>query len=182
MAVYDFRGRQVLGYDYDWIDLGSAAYSDKGFLIMSKNEKFGIIDTSGNIVTPFIYRYIFSIRDGYYLGEKKKSSVILDPNGKIVWLENSTEDSIFNAKCDSVSDKSFETELKMPVLFNEIIGNETKIGFIKSNGDTLLTILNGTSLGFDNSLAWVDEVLDKNTKAKRDLGYIDIYGTEYWED
>jgi hypothetical protein len=183
MGVYDFRGRQVLGYDYDMTDYGPDVYSDKGQFILCKKDKYGIVDTSGNVITPFAYRYITPLRDGYYFGEKKKQSVILDPNGKIAWLANSVQDSIFKAKGDSIFYKSLERRNGRSALFKEKTGNEAKIGLLKSNGDTLIKAKYDLSWGFDAfGLALMIEIIDKNTKAMRDLGYIDRYGTEYWED
>jgi hypothetical protein len=187
MAVYDFRGRQVLGFDYDLMDIGGNPNSEKGQFILIKNGKFGIVDTSGKVLTPFIYQYIAYRGCGYYRAQTKNSGCFLDENGKKVWgkFEYYIADSLFHTICPNKWTNPIRTQpndFDPPVWFKEETANGSIVGIRKFNGDTIVSILNGFSYGFKDGLAWIEETLDKNTKASRDLGYIDFYGTKYWED
>ena len=199
IAVYDWLGRQILGFNYLWYDFDPRGINtDSGkFILENRRKEFGVIDTSGKIIVPFIYGFIRDAGCGYYVAEKGKMSYAMDSNGNVIYTTKGgiTPHRIFfrmagfdegtiSPQVDSCVRCLLSRKIIYPLPMDTLIDGIYMFGFRDEKGKIVIPPKYDFVDTFDKTgLAQIYK--SKNPHIKSNdifLGYMDIHGTEYWED
>jgi len=189
-GIFNWQGKLVTECGKNYFIYGWDGNADSSrFINEGRHRHFGVIDTSGRIVIPFRYDKVVTISCGRYLVTRKDSVFIFDLNGNVLQRSrcDSKNDGVFHYYCD-VPDSVYE---------NNCYGNENRLPYRKrfekdgycgekdKDGKLVVPLRYAYILDYDqNGLALVIGYKEMpNGKKKKDynLGYIDIYGTEYWQ-
>lgn len=170
--VYQDPESQLYGYNINGLNWIPAIYYkakpfNYGYAWVRKKERWGVIDIKNNRVTNFDYTSIESLNDKYYVGEKRKKSVLLDFKGCILGsYEGYDFIQPFSEELFLVADKHINRDHygnlaikpkwgivnssgleKQPCIFTSIekkgveciiVRYEDKIGYIDNKGNTLI--------------------------------------------
>lgn len=199
-----FKLKQILPLDYDSIDIGS------DYIIVSKNNKYGMVDTLGKSVFPVEYDKIAAWYSGYYELEKKDEKTFfvhppqrdrltysdyrsfdLYKNGyKVVSLDGC--DVYLNPIGENTLGKSFHTARP----FSEGVSMVTNFDLSRQCIDTLGNVLfdvpegvcvgdfqrNGFAVCFNDSTTHLKGLINKKGKIIIKPLYNDIYlAWDYFE-
>jgi hypothetical protein len=156
--IYDAFGVHVS--DYELIDYKNRQCSRESFIgdviNVLYNEKFGLIDSKGNIILECNYKYVTGFSKDTFILKSENGYSVIDKKGKNI------SGCVFDFINELTDDFAFVTN--------------SKSGFINKNGEIVIDLIydyDGNS-SFINGLARVSK---NNCK-----GYINKKGVEYWED
>ncbi|MDD5360967.1 MAG: WG repeat-containing protein [Ignavibacteria bacterium] len=137
----------------------------EGYACIQINEKWGMINQNGKLVIPLIYDDIYPFYEDRAGVELSQHWGFIDKSGKeIIPL-------IYNINLFPNRDLAFKNGIV-------ILGYNLKWGVLDKLGNIVISIKYNYICEFENGLALVR--VDHEKKSL--FGYIDIYGTEYWED
>ena len=153
------------------------------YKIRNNQTKYGVIDTNGITIVPFIYDYIFNSYDGYLFATKDKKGYKLDNTSKTLPLGNYEIHQKFSNNLIAASSANkwgfwdIKGNIKIPLQYDlvsdfykgiAVVYQQEKCGIIDTNGKILVPII------YDGL-----EILDSTyIKAKKDcmFGIINSLG------
>lgn len=171
-GVFDSLGRIVVPFIYRNRGDFPESMGDSGQFAMCRNGKWGVVDTAGKIVIPFSYYWVTSTDCGKWEARTDYfTSMYFDTKG------NYLGDTL---KCQSVLKDWSYHQLKNGM--QSFVGDDKLIGFRNTSGRIIYEAQFLTAYDFEpNGLAFVGfRTGDCETCFGK--GYIDSYGTKYWEE
>ncbi|MFA5404029.1 MAG: WG repeat-containing protein, partial [Ignavibacteria bacterium] len=189
----NFEGNEIIKPKYE-----NVSFFFNGLARVKLNNMYGFIDQSGKIVIPIIYEKATFFPGDYAWVKLNNKNGFIDRNGKAltsfiydytIWGNNGGCGIIF------VVDTSYERPSDLDDLpcgniskshysdfFNEgysKINRDGKYGFINTKGKEVIPPKYNYVSNFHHGLA---KVKYYKSEYHSEYGYIDINGTEYWED
>jgi hypothetical protein len=131
---------------------GAPIYND-GLLRITRNNKWGALNTLGKLSIPFKYDYLTDFNGGFAIAEVENKFLVIDKEGNETPISDPTIKGV----------KHFTEDLA------PCKGKRNKWGFINSNGEVAITPQYSSVGYFSGGLAWA-----KGENGK--YGYIDIQG------
>jgi hypothetical protein len=145
--------------------LGS--HVSEGLISVKQNGKWGYLDTLGKAVIACQYDQAGDFYQGLAVVELKQKYAYLKPNGELIskWYDLPAQNlGGFSEDLASVHQKNAQ--------------NQSKWGFIDRKGKEIIALKYDNISPFFQGLARVYRKIDERWLS----GYIDKFGTEYWED
>ena len=147
-GVINVRRSTVVPFEYDFIDYAKNS-NDSLFLLLKNNNKFGVMDSLGQLLTMCIYDEIFPFSNEFAKVSVNKLYGYIDNSGKIVIEPEYSQARNFKEELAAVKIK-------------------TKWGFIDKKGNVVINPEFSSCGDFSEGLAWA--------KLKKKYGYIDVNG------
>ncbi len=185
MGVFDSKGRQVIGFDYLFFDFGKDPNADGGqFILQDRNEKYGVIDTAGRIIIPFIYENIDYAGCEYYHAKTRHFILTLNAEGKTIRRVPARDENggySYSISRKEMACNPFPTYYPIPSY--QLVEKGSLVGYTDEYGRLVIPPVYESGGNFDeNGLAPVYQIINRETGEKRLLGYINDFGRQYWED
>jgi hypothetical protein len=171
VGVLDSNGHEVLPFRYTHCGDYPRSMGDSGLFALSLNGKWGVVDTNGRTVIPFQYTWISATDCGQFEVETGDfTSAFYNTNGEqVAGIDSCSATPVWRGYHQLVNGmQSFES--------NGVHGYRNAAG----------TVIYEPQFGIAHDFQpnGIAEVWVKAPGTKRGAatGYIDIYGTTYWED
>ena len=178
-SLWDHKGRQLTPFEFTYVN---DVYFEYGLSSVQKGEMYGVIDTLGREVVPFIYDQA-SIKSYNQIAVRRNSKWgVLDRSGKTIIPDTCVIDpfSIKYSASTSFSTSTSVSSKKSNASYGRSQGKrgkDGKLGFQNKDGKL------ATQQIYEDVYTWncVDDELFYVRKYGK-WGYVDIHGTEYWKN
>ncbi|MBW2960571.1 WG repeat-containing protein [Mesonia aestuariivivens] len=99
-GVINRNGKEVVPFQYSAIYNSYSSFQSGPYLSIKKDEKFGIIDTLGNVIIPPTYKRQLRVQDHYFISRENGKVGVLNQENKQVLPPNYDEIIIAEIKTD----------------------------------------------------------------------------------
>lgn len=121
-GLFDLHGNEVLPVEYQFL----STLSKEGFLVGMKDDKYGVIAISGQILVPFVYDNIRFSEGRFYL-QKDDNAWLMDNSFQLIRELPKYENNLF-----------FYNGLALIHKKVEAAGNRTRLGYINKMGEEVI--------------------------------------------
>lgn len=173
MVVYDSTGRELIPYG-KYRNCGDCPQNmaDSGLFPMCYKQKWGVVDTTGNVIIPFQYWWIEKdVCENFQAYDMDGNPLVFNPKGEQIATGYDS--------CSRAPWPGWHPPANGMMWFEDSNG---KVGYYSVEGELIFPAQFCTGDNFQpNGLAtiWVEAPGTKRGFAE---GYIDKYGNKYWDD